>query len=428
MTPTKTTKIYLAILFIISTSFIFYYFTKWINVNIEMVIIFIAYFIFAMLIKNNTNTNIIIKGININIVIHSDVLLVILTNPLFNFVYLIINEIIDFVMNKDEKWNEKVWFFLYNLSSFNIAGIASFYVFQLFFHKNANIDIYLIIAVVSSILTFGIVSRIFFMLMVYFSNGYKKINLFKLTLIITIFHITINTPIISVIIYFLAMKEYIGILLVLILDFSLTFITKKSNEFTKGLVETAVYKEIAYKDQLTNVYNRHYLNSLLSDKSLLNGNLGIAIIDIDFFKKINDNYNHDVGDQVLKQFARATEKGLKDNDILIRAGGEEFIVFFKNKSFNDCYDLLNKIRTNIDSEQIKVNFNNEDVFIKYTVSSGLYYETINNDVDIKNALIEADNLLYNSKKNGRNRITSNKIYEIIEVQKEKPPIFNHQTN
>ncbi|RXJ97489.1 hypothetical protein CRV00_01250 [Malaciobacter molluscorum] len=195
-----------------------------------------------------------------------------------------------------------------------------------------------------------------------------------------------------------------------------------------------IVKKTAYIDKLTNVYNRNYLQEYESFINL--DDYIIAAIDIDYFKLVNDTYGHDIGDKILKNIGRIILNSTrKKDDIVIRYGGEEFLILAKTKR-NDSYTAINVIErvfTNIQKEKFQIN-ENEDIDI--TVSVGVNLEPHKSKTFSK-AFKLADIALYTAKNKGRNNIQiynenisndSNKlsINEIKEALEEKRVICHYQ--
>ena len=144
------------------------------------------------------------------------------------------------------------------------------------------------------------------------------------------------------------------------------------------------YYIISVTDGLTRVYNKRYLNKNVKKFS------NIIILDIDYFKKVNDTYGHIAGDYLLKKVSIILKEELGNNGKVIRYGGEEFVLLL-NDNVNG-YELGEKIRTTIQN----CVFNYEDKEIKITISLGLSSD-----------LNKADKLLYQAKNSGRNKILIN---------------------
>ncbi len=122
--------------------------------------------------------------------------------------------------------------------------------------------------------------------------------------------------------------------------------------------------------------------------------LSVMMIDVDHFKRINDEFGHLSGDSVLKKIASSISTTLRDFDIVGRFGGEEFLVILPNTAIDDAFSAAERIRKNV--ENIKIS--KKDVSV--SVSIGVCQWSGD---DLKNLLSEADRLLYCAKSNGRNR-------------------------
>ena len=163
-----------------------------------------------------------------------------------------------------------------------------------------------------------------------------------------------------------------------------------------------VYKKLSLVDPLTNLYNRRHIGlniqKLISEYKRSGNTFSMIMIDIDFFKKVNDKYGHNKGDEVLKGISKFIVSNVRNNDIIGRWGGEEFIILCPNNSIKDSYIIAEKLRNGIE----KLYFQNE---IKITASFGIseYKDFMSSDQDI--LINRVDEALYNSKKNGRNQIS-----------------------
>ena len=124
----------------------------------------------------------------------------------------------------------------------------------------------------------------------------------------------------------------------------------------------------------------------------------MAIGDIDFFKKVNDTYGHDVGDEVLKAVAKTMVDNSSSDTFLARWGGEEFLIVYPNCNGDDAYVALEKLRRIIQKNEIKVN----DIIINLTMTFGLAEFSYNRDQET--TVKEADEKLYIGKSNGRNQV------------------------
>ncbi len=162
-------------------------------------------------------------------------------------------------------------------------------------------------------------------------------------------------------------------------------------------------EEASTRDFLTNLFNRRYFMEKLENHLLMAEreglSLSIAIFDIDYFKRINDTYGHDVGDTVLKKFAEVLEKEAENYYIVGRIGGEEFSVILPQTSIEDASKYAEKVRRKIENTEVQ-----EIHPSRITVSGGISSTETLKTYDKKKLLIDADTKLYKAKKSGRNRI------------------------
>lgn len=152
-------------------------------------------------------------------------------------------------------------------------------------------------------------------------------------------------------------------------------------------------------DNLTKIYNRYKLDDLIENEfeNYLRsvGDLSVILFDIDHFKKINDTYGHETGDIVLKELTKIVKSSLRHNDIIIRWGGEEFLVLLPGTKIQNAADIAEKFRKLIEAHQFA------DIN-KVTCSFGA---TEAKENDSKNILISrADEALYRAKESGRNKV------------------------
>ena len=169
----------------------------------------------------------------------------------------------------------------------------------------------------------------------------------------------------------------------------------------ESLTNIQKIQHVANTDYLTEIPNRRAFY-LLADKQIpdyIQNNIPycIAVLDIDYFKKINDNYGHDVGDHVLKVFALYMKKHF-GSGMISRLGGEEFSVLLKGDDIEYLYNKLDAFRVTI--EGAPITYNGEH--IKYTVSIGVIF---NSKKNLEQQIREADLALYKAKANGRNQIS-----------------------
>lgn len=158
------------------------------------------------------------------------------------------------------------------------------------------------------------------------------------------------------------------------------------------------------KDPLTNLFNRAYLNETL-DRDLerarrKSSTLAFIMIDLDFFKNVNDKYGHDAGDVVLKTVGQLLIQQTRKGDIACRYGGEEFLLVFYDSKLEDALERTEQLRQLI--SDIPYMFNRTSQQITASIGISLYP---NHGEDLETLISAADKALYLSKKNGRNQVT-----------------------
>jgi two-component system, cell cycle response regulator len=168
--------------------------------------------------------------------------------------------------------------------------------------------------------------------------------------------------------------------------------------------------EKAIKDEMTGVYNRRYINERLpidiNNHFLNNQSLSIIMADIDFFKKVNDNYGHVHGDLVLKEFVNLLLNNIRDNiDWVGRFGGEEFLIILSNTNLEDAFDAAERIRIEVENHV----FLPEEIAIHITASFGVT-EIKGVNLSVEEAVSIVDKKLYQAKLSGRNRTCKDSQY------------------
>jgi len=163
---------------------------------------------------------------------------------------------------------------------------------------------------------------------------------------------------------------------------------------------TGLYNRVAYEDRFQVEVNRSRRTK---------SPLCLAMLDIDFFKKINDNYGHDVGDRVLRSFSELIQTRIRKTDMFARIGGEEFVLMMPDTPANLALLLVNELRETI--SKCKFHYNDTSFFV--TVSIGIV--ELHEDDDPEGILIKADKALYKSKENGRNCCT---VFEKVDIKKD----------
>ncbi len=162
--------------------------------------------------------------------------------------------------------------------------------------------------------------------------------------------------------------------------------------------------EASNRDGLTGIHNRRFLEEILSREysrvTRYGGTLSFILIDLDFFKNVNDTHGHLAGDEVLKVAAARIQRDLRASDVVARYGGEEFAVILPETPLEGAAILADRLRTTISS--LPVQFNNIEINIKTSVGVA---QLSNKTQNYEELIGQADLALYHSKENGRNQVT-----------------------
>lgn len=191
-------------------------------------------------------------------------------------------------------------------------------------------------------------------------------------------------------------------------NFSKIYLNQKTIEETNKRLEqknseivkmNKVLERISTYDALTGIYNRRKIEELIATEIAFceryDHDFSVLLLDVDHFKKVNDNFGHDIGDEVLNTISNRIKKDIRETDSCGRWGGEEFLIIARRSNAGKASILAERIRTSIDTLVFK------DVS-HVTVSIGIasFKETGNKDDLFKTA----DTRLYKAKNNGRNRV------------------------
>jgi len=179
-----------------------------------------------------------------------------------------------------------------------------------------------------------------------------------------------------------------------------------------GLLQSKL-REQAIRDPLTNLFNRRYLEETL-ERELARAaredySVCIIMIDLDHFKRVNDTYGHEAGDEVLKALATTLSEQCRRGDFACRYGGEEFVIVMPNINMDTAYERAENIRQSLNS--LRVPYGN--YYLTTTISTGIACYPINGDTR-ESILRAADQAMYGAKEAGRDHILSYDEFQMLQ--------------
>lgn len=174
----------------------------------------------------------------------------------------------------------------------------------------------------------------------------------------------------------------------------------RTNKLIEEETKRVYQEKLANTDPLTGSFNRRYLNEFSIEYLRIikreNKNLSLLMVDIDDFKNINDTFGHETGDKVIKQLVSIIKDVVRENDLIVRFGGDEFLILLPNTNLINARLVGQKIADHIDKY-------NKDKEFNFTISMGVSMFN-KQDNSIEDMISRADNALYEAKKIGKNCI------------------------
>jgi len=206
------------------------------------------------------------------------------------------------------------------------------------------------------------------------------------------------------ILWLITLVFFVGLILIVFTSFNISknrYNYKREKELEEEVeIRTKQLKELAEKDSLTGCLNHKSLFAVL-DETIANSKKNgfvVAMMDIDNFKKVNDKYGHPKGDEVIEKVAEVIKNSLRDDDIVGRYGGEEFLAIMPSITKKQSERIAERIRKNIE------NLVFEPEIFNVTISIGVVLYKNENAIQLVN---RADKLMYEAKKKGKNQVMAN---------------------
>jgi len=186
-------------------------------------------------------------------------------------------------------------------------------------------------------------------------------------------------------------------------------------------------EELAVKDPLTNVLNRRAFTGILEREfrraSRYNTPITLMVLDLDYFKKVNDTYGHLVGDNVLREVAKICQGSLRDIDVLVRYGGEEFVILLPGTNLQEGMVVANRVKGRMEQHRFDAGVHD----ISVTVSIGIaHYPALPIIRTPETLFLQADQALYAAKRAGRNCIMATEPLESKTIENEKWEVLSYQ--
>ena len=190
--------------------------------------------------------------------------------------------------------------------------------------------------------------------------------------------------------------------------------------------------ELVSTDALTGLYNYRHFEKVLQaemDRSKRSGiPTSLVMVDIDHFKKINDQYGHEVGNKALKHIATILTNEVRTTDLVCRYGGEEFAIIFPETQLNLAVKVADRVRETIDFTSLEID--NQTVHITASMGASVYLKT--SVISLEEFIESADGYLYEAKQSGRNcicHIDYSDLRKVTEVSvDERAMLFNLEHN
>lgn len=298
----------------------------------------------------------------------------------------------------------------YNIGSSTLGGTACYYLYKLLYPFAEGIPLgywllFLLVVCVTTLMssTFLVIT---FSLSGDVKNWHEARNLlFRSRTLLDFSKVALTN---ALLLRLVQMESWEMVVALFLLNYivSISFFSKSQSAQHK--FERDKFEQMAYRDFLTGTYNRAHMDKMMKELGQNGEYVGIVVADIDRFKKINDSYNHAVGDKVIIHFADMLKSHMQEEDILSRSGGEEFTMFLRNKTFEQCHAVIDAILNRNNGYSAVAEFESQVISVPYSASFGLYY--FRTDPGQKNCMekgyVTADQLLLESKKLGRNRLSS----------------------
>lgn len=296
---------------------------------------------------------------------------------------------------------------LYNIGAFVISNSLAFYLYEALhpFFDRLPLGFWLLMCILIAVIS--LLSDIFLILVFHVIGDIQTlkeaIDFIKTRSLSDMGKVALTNGLLFI---FLQEQRWDMMIALFLLNYFVSHSFFSKSQSIQHKAERDQFEKMAYTDFLTGVHNRAFMDKTITELNNTKEWLGVIVADIDNFKQINDTYNHAVGDQVIRHFASTLQRFLHKEDFLFRSGGEEFTIFLRHRTYEESIQLVETILQSIRNSVVLVEYENKECLVTYTSSFGLYFFQTGGDVSIEKAYVYADQLLLQSKNNGKNKVSA----------------------
>lgn len=394
-------------LFFISLSFAFFSTSP--DLSAPNFVLAIVLFVFFSILYSQVRVKINYGETELNYAINYGIAIAIYAGPMAAILYEISYHLLTHLLNRwrDPTYRKPLLFVFYNISIFSFANIMSYYLFTTLFPYFEPFPLGFWVLFAFLVLITNFLTDTFILAHFIFINKINSLReAFQFYSNWNILDLGKTALINGFLLIFLWEENWELLIGIFMLNYFVSQSIFPIIQNIRDKDDRDKFMKMAYQDALTGCYNRAYMDLKMQEIGEQGEAFGIVVADIDHFKNVNDSYNHAVGDEVLRHFTSFLNEYLFKEDLLFRSGGEEFTLFIRNHTFDEVYERLERVRHDLAKQVVHTDFNGQEVEIQYTASFGLYFKYFEDHSSIEKGYITADNLLFQSKHSGRNRITA----------------------
>lgn len=417
------------ILFIFASAITVAFISGPIDVNISTyLLIFLVYFFFTAL-YSNLKTIVRTGNVNVDYSISYNLSLVLYTGPLGLFIFEVFSRFyVYFIRKKNGTADEDEFLHtFYNIGGPTLLNVFGYYCFFTVYPYLEHLTFGFWFLLIPIVIMIDILSSILLLIIFHFagniSTGQDAWAFIKGKSMLDTLKGAISNGLLFL---FLTQQHWEALIGLFILNYLVSRSAVLQSRTLQHKIERDRFEQMAYTDFLTKLHNRTYMNKIMNELNESEQYVGIVVTDIDTFKRINDTYNHNVGDKVIQHFANHIKSKLNHHDYVFRSGGEEFTIILTNRTYEECQKLVMLLKEEVERTSAPAEYRGNTIDVDYTATFGLNYCRCEENNDIRKAYIQADELLIKAKNNGKNRVhlfnstSSTDQEEILTIENENP--------